>query len=209
MIILIAGLFVAAIALAIYALMPPERKPQARPLENETVLTRITNEPLVLRLEEQVNSLNTELEQLKLEHQKLENELLLANKLVIDLKDELSKHRMNSSVDQSEVKRLQKENVQLETGLLDKSKELEKEINLGLSLQRELNENKDKIICIEKENKILSEKIKALESTAAEISELKPKINTEEMISKKEYDELKEKFNQAEEVLRIVHGGAK
>ncbi len=87
-------------------------------------------------------------------------------------------------------------------------------------LNNRLSEELKKIDAFTKDNTDLLAKIKFLAfqneeykkeiaKVAAEISELKPEINTEEMISKKEYNELKEKFDQAEEFLRIVHGGTK
>lgn len=206
MIILILVLFIAGAALAAYAFIPFE--PGEKKAEESIPIMPILQEPLNLRLEEQINSLNTELEQLKRERQNLQTELELANSVVRDLKEELSKFRESGNVEQfkenkEKLELLEKNNRQLSEKIIT----LEEQIAVYV---------KD----IEKHKAINSDLLNKLKVFEAQIEEYKQEIEkqkaiiqkpapVEEQVSKKEYDELKKKLEEAEEILRIVHGEGK
>lgn len=166
MIILLSGLFIAGVALAVYAFVPFQwggKKPQESPP------TPILPEPL---------------EQLNVERQNLQSELELANNVARQLQEELAKFKENA----------------------------------GIQQLQQLKENKEKLELAQKDNQELTQKIKTLEeqiekqkaiiqqpAPAAKEQVSKP-VPEEEQVSKKEYDELKKKLEEAEQILRIIHG---
>lgn len=194
MIILLSGLFIAGVALAVYALVPfqwGEKKPQ------EPVPAPILPEPL---------------EQLNVERQNLQGELELANNVARELKEELAKFKESANAQQLQQLKENKEKLELaqkdNQQLAQKIKSLEEQSAVYL---KEIEEHKAI-------NADLLNKLKVFE---AQLQEYKQEIEkqkaiiqqpapaAQEQVSKKEYDELKKKLEEAEQILRIVHGAGK
>jgi len=208
MVILLLVFLAVAIGLAIYAFLPSKSSSESQVLTGIMPQAPVNQEPVILRLEEQVNYLNTELDKLRLEQQKDQNELKTANKLVSDLKEELAKLKEQEppKIDYGALEKLKADISKSKEELLNKNRELEKSLSENMDLNRELKENKavkEKQALLETENKKLADKIvladkqlldykKEIESKTAEIKKYQ---TLGEQVCKKDYDELSQKFN--------------
>ncbi len=122
-------IIMAAAALAIFALMSSKKGgDNEREQEKESLNNHFVRSELTLKMEEQINSLNVELERLKTEHEQVRAELTLANELASNLKYELDKNiKSDKAVEQAELEKLKNDNTRLRDELYKKGKELEKQ----------------------------------------------------------------------------------
>lgn len=143
MVIFFLVIIVAAAALAAFALMPSkESASNEKKQQSESLNSHFVRSELTLKLEEQINSLNVELERFKAEHEQVRAELSLANELVSNLKDELVRIRKSDkTVEYGELEKLRNENIHLRDEVHRKGQELEKSLSDNLSLSKDVSKN--------------------------------------------------------------------
>lgn len=175
--ILLLVFFIGAVGLAFYAFSPKKSEKQPEVLTGIIPSSEgaFNQESFTLVPEEQVNnnSLNTELEELKIRHQQTESELQAANQIISDLKDETSRLREKETIEE-----------QLKADIVRLKEELSERIKSFESMSGEYEKK------ITAQQELLS----------------KEKNKCEDCVSKKELDEVKKKLENAEQVLRMVHG---
>ena len=199
---LLVGLFVVALALAAFALIPSQESAPVNNKRNSAPVPDV-HDPLVHKLAEQTQTFDAELQNLKQEHLDLNRELELANKVVFDLKEELDKLRKMPGVDNSEFDKLRKDSSSLKEELLNKSNQLEKEISAITNSIKELKQNRESQATLENEKKALTDKISALEDKLGNYTQkldaqkevIQKYEKLEEQVSKKEYEEVQKKLN--------------
>jgi len=202
MLILLGGLFLIAVALAVFALMPADNSGGGSNFKQAIIPPAESQEPLINRFQEQAQSFNLELEQLRQEHTDLNRELELANKVVFDLKEELDKLRKFPGVDNSEFDKIRKDSSLLKDEILNKSNQLEREINEVTNLIKDLKLNRESQATLEGERKLLTDKITTLETRVSEYNkqlesqkEVIQKYELlEEQVSKREYEDIQQKL---------------
>lgn len=179
MVIFFLVIIVAAAALAAFALMPSkESASNEKKQQSESLNSHFVRSELTLKLEEQINSLNVELERFKAEHEQVRAELSLANELVSNLKDELVRIRKSDkTVEYGELEKLRNENIHLRDEVHRKGQELEKSLSDNLSLSKDISKNQGA----------------AAIQLSAELEAFKNKS-----ISKEEYETLTRKVSEAE-----------
>ncbi|MDD4909559.1 MAG: hypothetical protein PHR44_02600 [Candidatus Omnitrophica bacterium] len=130
-----------------------------------------------------------------------------------DLKAESAQKEKWVSRDDSELEKTKKENILFKEKLVNKEKELEKEFSLNFNLDKGLKEKTQRLEASEKENKAMKDEIMALQAKVSGyqketqeqkkiIEAAKKKEEQSEWISKKEYNELKQKLTEKENEIK-------
>ncbi|MFH1441426.1 MAG: hypothetical protein ABIH18_05255 [Candidatus Omnitrophota bacterium] len=186
-------IIVAAAALAIFALMPSKESiHNEKKQESESLNSHFVRSELTLKMEEQINSLNLELERLKTEREQVRNELSLANDLVSNLKDELVRIRKNDkTVEYGELEKLRNDNIHLRDDLYKKGQELEKSLSDNLSLSKDLSKNQGAAAKLELLEKQIADYNNKIEEYKALINKLEE--STKEAVPKQEYNQINNK----------------
>lgn len=197
MIILLAGLFIAAIALAVYAFIPSGVSGNGHGLRQSNLPVPPLGDTLAKKLEEQTQILNSELDRLRQEHEDLNKELELANKIVFELKIELDKLKNLTTQDNS----LLKEEI------LSKSRQLEIESAEVAALNNDIKSAQQDRLNLENDKKALADKVTHLEQKISEYTKemqaqkeaLSQEEETGEKVPKEEFEQLLERIKSEEE----------
>lgn len=168
---------------------------------------------LVPKLENQIKFLERQLEKIKSDYSKIQAELGSLSKKESDLKEELARQITSNRRTESDLEKAKSDYLRLREDLVNKEKVLEEKIQLNLKLNRDLNEKKEIIESLEKQNKEFIEKVRSLEAKILEysselenknkiIAEFKEKEKESEWVSKREYFKLKRQLEEKEKILK-------
>lgn len=180
----------------------------AKPLSLEPALKR--PQQAVVQEEPQIDKLSVKFKNLKEEYQKLEEELASTKKSEALSLAELEKIKSWMEKEKTQEEAVKKELVELKEKLVKKDHDYEKEFSLNLSLEKEAGEYKQKYEIADTLNRKNSERLRVLEAQNIAykqevqaqtqlVADLKKKSDHTEWVSKKEYDELKERLKQQED----------
>lgn len=195
MIILLSGIFLVGIALAIYAFFPSKQESDKKRAD-ESIPLHVPRETTEPKPGAGHPDSSAELQQLKNEHRTLQTQMELANNVVKSLRADLVKANASAATAEG-VEQVKKENAQLKDELLKKSIDLDKLAAQKLDSNKGQEENKGKLETLTKENQQLLEKIKLLEEKAGQLGE---------QVSKKDYDELNNKFSGVSDKVKTLEG---
>lgn len=151
----------AGIGLIIYMLKTPAKQDSSRggiimfPEEDK------------LKLDSEISALKDEREKLKSECENFKNELQETKKEDSDLRDQVSRLKEWYAKNQEALAKAQKENLDLKDKLTHQEKGITEQVSFTGNLNKELKEAKEKLEYLEKENKDLTEKIKAFTEGAS------------------------------------------
>ncbi|HAH21180.1 MAG: hypothetical protein A2Y00_00805 [Omnitrophica WOR_2 bacterium GWF2_43_52] len=159
--------------------------------------------------EGQIDKLSAKLKKLKEDYQKLEEELASTKKSEALSLAELEKIKSWMEKEKTQEEAVKKELAELKEKLVKKDQEYEKEFSSNLILKKDALEYKQKYEIADTLNRENSERLRILEAQNAAykqeskaqaqlVAELKKKNDHTEWVSKKEYDELKERIKRQE-----------
>lgn len=186
-------IIVAAAALAVFALMSSkEGESNKEKQQTESLNSHFVRSELTLKLEEQINSLNVELERFNTEHEQVKAELLLANDLVSNLKEELVRIRKSDkTVEYGELEKLRNENIHLRNEVHRKGQELEKSLSDNLSLSKDISKNQAAAAKLEVLEKQIADYNNKIEEYKALINKLEE--SGKESVHRQEYNQINNK----------------
>jgi elongation factor G len=207
-------MLLAGVVLAAYGLFSPidakapkkPKKPRARDL------TADSSEEQKIRLQQQLASLQEELEKLKTEQYTLQKELEEARRKEVNLQSEVDRKQDWVSKDDAASKKFKERCLEAEKQFLQKEQELQEEFSKNVDLTRSLREANDKIKALEDDIKGKADQIEALKHQVdkalkeakkhADIaSELKKKDQISEWVPKTEFNKLNEEYTELEKEL--------
>lgn len=158
----------------------------------------------------EVEKLITKLKGAREELTALQEEMALAKRNEADAREELSKLTVGIEKDKGAQENYKKEISELKNKLVEKDAEYEKEFSLNLNLNKALSECTQKCNALESANREYAEKLRLLEARTKAyqeelkkqnqiINELNKRNEENQWVSKKEYDELKERLSKERE----------
>jgi elongation factor G len=216
MLILIGIIFLAGIGLSAYALMAPSgpkpQRPQKRtPKEEE----EYSKDKKVRILEEQVASLNIEMEKTASIYNNLHKEYELLKEKEAQFDDELARREEWVKRSDTDLKKIQEERLGLERQFLTKEKELQEEFAKSVNLNRELRQVAERIPHLENEIKVKEDQIESLKhQIEGYIKEIKKrdeaigafqkKEKESEWVPKIEFNRLNAEFTEVERELEAA-----
>ena len=185
----------------------PRRKTTA-PLESGAYLS----EQATSRFEEQIRSLENELEKLKQDYAHAQKEHEAAKAKALSLQQELTRRQDWVAKSEEMLNKVKEENLDYKNKFLEKEKELHDEFQKNVSLNKEQREINEKVVSLEKDIKDKSDQIEAgkhqIERLAKEIKahlgtiqELKKKEQLSEWVPKQDFNKLNEEYTQLEKEL--------
>lgn len=172
-----------------------------------------------LKLEEQVNALQIELEQNNIVYSEIKKEQEELKQKEIDLNLELTKRDSWASRSEDMMNKAKEECEKLEKKFLEKERELQEEFTKNVNLLRQEREASEKLVKAEKEKKDLSEEIQSFKAQAekankelelkneeikkftAAIEVMKKKEAESEWVSKTDFNKLNDEFTELENEL--------
>ncbi len=163
----------------------------------------------ILQLQEEVNSLEAELEKIKSEYASREKEFEITKKKVAELEQELARRQDWVTNAEETVNKVKEENLDLRNKSIAKEKESQEEFTKNVNLNKEVKELRDKIKALDQEIKDKSDQIEAqkhkLEKAATDIKAhlndikmLKQKEENSEWVPKTDFNKLNEEYTELE-----------
>lgn len=224
MLIIIVILAIISICLFVYGLLPSEEYPSKKSHRRNFSSGGLSVESQQLEQQKQVNarlqnqllSLNNELEKIKAEHAALNQELEATRKSAQDYKESLEKREDWFKKNEEVINKLQDEKLKSDKERKAKEKELAEEFSKTVDLNRQVRELTQKSDSLEKENKDKFENIERLghriEGYLQEIKNREDEISTlknniiamqkkeaeSEWVSRKEFNKLNEEYTELE-----------
>ena len=214
MFVLLGIIFIVGISLAAYGLFfaPEEssrkKTKKVRPPDIKSTPDLLLQEQK-LKSQEQITSLEGELEKLKADYALLQNALEEAKKKELMAQEEFK--RRQEWVDKSEdaLKKAESRSLELEKRFFEKEKELQEGFSKNVNLTRELKETKDTVEALTKESKEKTDQIEALKHKVeiqiqeaqkhADIAhELRKKDQISEWVPKVEFNKLNDEYTELE-----------
>jgi elongation factor G len=164
------------------------------------------------RFTEQINALKLELKKLKADYESAQQELETLRKKEPDIKAEMAKLKDWHDKGQVEVEKVKKENAHLKDDFFNKQKELTEEFSKNVKLNTKLEETKERLRLLEKENQEKSEEIKRMghqlnrhveekKGYRSTIDELKKQQEEKEWVPKKDFSKLMDEYTELEKEL--------
>ncbi len=201
--------------MAAYGLFAPiDAKAPRRPKKTRPKDSPSSDYPVEekLRWQRQVDSLQEELEKIRLDYANLEKELAETKKKETKFKTEVERRENWVAQDDESMKKLQERCLEAEKKFLNKEKELQEEFSKKVELSRQVREAKNKIESLEEEIKEKADQIEALRHQvekqiqeakrhAAIAAELKKKDRISEWVPKTEFNKLNDEYSQLEKEL--------
>ncbi len=207
---------VALVAYAVYGILStqasgaktkPKRKIATFP---ETELS--SGQQKILGLQEQIRTLENELEKAKADYANLQKECEIAKTKESGLQEELIRRQEWVAKSEEMLNKVKEENLEYKNKFLEKEKGLHEEFQKNVNLNKENKELNDKIASLEKEIKDKSDQIEAgkhqIERHAKEIkahldtiAELKKKEEISEWVPKQDFNKLNEEYTELEKEL--------
>ncbi len=220
MLLLIGIMFVAGLGLAIYGLFWAEDSDSTRGAGREKKEIRglpgqygiIQQEEMVLKLQERVTFLESELQKTRSDYSNARVELEAAKERETELKEGVAKREEWVRKSDESIKKLKEDYLALEKESSRKEEELQKEFAKAVTLTKGLREADEKIKALEQEIKDKSEQIetfkhkvdryiKEAKESAGLIADLKKKEGLSEWVPKVDFNKLNEEYTELEKDL--------
>lgn len=185
----------------------PRRKTSVSP-ESGAYLS----EQATLKLEEQIRTLENELEKLKGDYAQAQKEYETAKAKAASLEQELTRRQEWVAKSEEMLNKVKEENLDYKNKYLGKEKELHDEFQKNVSLNKERREVNERIASLEKEIRDKSDQIEAgkhqierlsqeIKTHLGSIRELKKKEQQSEWVPKQDFNKLNEEYTELEKEL--------
>ncbi len=202
-----AGMVVYAL-FAILTTASPQREKKQKRKGNASPAVDF-NDQRVIRLEEEVKTLEKELQEIRSSYASEKSEFQEAINRYDELKQELARRQEWVAASEDMLSKVRAENLELKNKFLEKEKESQDEFTKNVNLQKELREVSEKIVELDKTIKEKSEQIEIqrhrIEKNEQDITghlktidDFKRKEKISEWIPKSEFNKLNEEYTELE-----------
>jgi len=216
-IVIVGSIFIFGIFLVLYGLFSvPSGSDRPKQKRRETFDSRgqeaINQEQKIIKLEEEVATLQAALEKARNEFSLAQNELEQAKKKEATFSTELSRREDWVKKDESILNKTMQENLDLKKKFAEKEKELQEQFAKNVDLTRDVNDINLKLRDIANDAKLKSEQIeimrhqierfgKEVKEQEVMIAEFRRKEKINEWVPKEEFNKLNEEFTRLEKEL--------
>lgn len=201
---LIIGIIVVGIVLALYGLF-----------SNDNNKAKVESQAKEVKAEEELETLNSELEKIKAEYLSLNQQFESVKKKETELQAESQKKQEWFNKNDEEYKKIKERNAELEKKFGDKEAEINDLFSKNVDLNKKIKEAGDKVSLLEADNRQKSDQIEAFkhqlekyakeaQGHAAAAAELKKKEDLSEWVPKKDFLKLQEDLKSKDAKMRSL-----